>query len=241
MLDTRVERPAFGDAVAVLAAAGSAILGLILAVSSRDPAVALHGGLLAAAAMLAGLVLLNRSFVPETPADSSGYMDGPAKVATVAAVIWGIAGFLVGDILAWQLAFPALNLELPWTSFGRLRPLHIRRHPRIRRERAAGDFLLRCAANLSHAPRRPLDAMVRGVGLPALHRHRRHRLSARRDAKQGVCGAGRVRGLAADRRLGRLPAGLPRHSGPPQGAAYLRRQLVLPRIHRHDCDAASRQ
>ena len=39
-------------------------------------------------------------------------------------VIWGIVGFLVGDLIAWQLAFPALNLDLPWTTFGRLRPLH---------------------------------------------------------------------------------------------------------------------
>ena len=27
-------------------------------------------------------------------------------------------------IIALQLAFPALNLDLPWTNFGRLRPLH---------------------------------------------------------------------------------------------------------------------
>src|SRR2546425_11182483 len=40
------------------------------------------------------------------------------------AMFWGIAGFLVGLIIASQLAWPALNLDLPWTSFGRLRPLH---------------------------------------------------------------------------------------------------------------------
>lgn len=39
-------------------------------------------------------------------------------------MFWGIAGFLVGDLIAWQLAYPALNLDLPWTNFGRLRPLH---------------------------------------------------------------------------------------------------------------------
>jgi cytochrome c oxidase cbb3-type subunit 1 len=31
---------------------------------------------------------------------------------------------LVGVIIAAQLLWPALNLDLPWTSFGRLRPLH---------------------------------------------------------------------------------------------------------------------
>ncbi|KAA3623493.1 MAG: cytochrome-c oxidase, cbb3-type subunit I [Proteobacteria bacterium] len=43
---------------------------------------------------------------------------------TVMTVIWGIVGMLVGVVIAAQLAFPALNLDLPWTSFGRLRPLH---------------------------------------------------------------------------------------------------------------------
>jgi cytochrome c oxidase cbb3-type subunit 1 len=52
------------------------------------------------------------------------YNDGPVKAATIATVFWGIAGFLVGDIIAWQLAFPDLNLGLEWTAFGRLRPLH---------------------------------------------------------------------------------------------------------------------
>jgi hypothetical protein len=39
-------------------------------------------------------------------------------------VFWGIAGFAVGLIIASQLAWPALNFDLPWTTFGRLRPLH---------------------------------------------------------------------------------------------------------------------
>ncbi|MBF0177076.1 MAG: cytochrome-c oxidase, cbb3-type subunit I [Magnetococcales bacterium] len=42
----------------------------------------------------------------------------------VAAVIYGIVGFLVGDLLAWQLAFPELNFGIPYLTFGRLRPLH---------------------------------------------------------------------------------------------------------------------
>ncbi len=39
-------------------------------------------------------------------------------------VVWGIVGMLVGVILASQLTWPQLNLGLPWTHFGRLRPLH---------------------------------------------------------------------------------------------------------------------
>jgi cytochrome c oxidase cbb3-type subunit 1 len=40
------------------------------------------------------------------------------------AVVWGVIGMLVGVIIAAQLVWPELNLGLPWTSFGRLRPLH---------------------------------------------------------------------------------------------------------------------
>jgi cytochrome c oxidase cbb3-type subunit 1 len=49
---------------------------------------------------------------------------GPVKFGAVMAMIWGIAGFTVGLVIALQLAWPVLNLDLPWTTFGRLRPLH---------------------------------------------------------------------------------------------------------------------
>ena len=39
-------------------------------------------------------------------------------------VVWGIVGMLVGVVIAAQLVWPVLNLDLPWFTFGRLRPLH---------------------------------------------------------------------------------------------------------------------
>jgi cytochrome c oxidase cbb3-type subunit 1 len=39
-------------------------------------------------------------------------------------MFWGVAAFLVGVLIALQLAYPVFNLDLEWTSFGRLRPLH---------------------------------------------------------------------------------------------------------------------
>ena len=39
-------------------------------------------------------------------------------------VVWGIVGMTVGVLIAAQLAWPALNFDIPWLSFGRLRPLH---------------------------------------------------------------------------------------------------------------------
>ncbi|ONG46750.1 cytochrome-c oxidase, cbb3-type subunit I [Pseudoroseomonas deserti] len=52
------------------------------------------------------------------------YVDGPIRAMAVATIFWGIVGFLVGVVIASQLAFPLLNLDLEWTTFGRLRPLH---------------------------------------------------------------------------------------------------------------------
>ena len=52
------------------------------------------------------------------------YDDKVIRQFAVMAVVWGVVGMLVGVIIASQLAFPELNLGLPWTSFGRLRPLH---------------------------------------------------------------------------------------------------------------------
>ena len=46
------------------------------------------------------------------------------KQFAVATVVWGIIGMLVGVIIAAQLAWPALNLDIPWLTYGRLRPLH---------------------------------------------------------------------------------------------------------------------
>ncbi|CAA7615336.1 cytochrome-c oxidase, cbb3-type subunit I [Magnetospirillum sp. UT-4] len=59
-----------------------------------------------------------------TLGDAAPYEDGVIRKFVLAAVFWGIVGFLVGDFIAWQLAFPALNLDLEWTTFGRLRPVH---------------------------------------------------------------------------------------------------------------------
>lgn len=42
----------------------------------------------------------------------------------VMTVVWGIVGMLVGVIIAAQLVWPALNFDIAWLTYGRLRPLH---------------------------------------------------------------------------------------------------------------------
>lgn len=58
------------------------------------------------------------------PADPPVYVEGPIRAFAIATTFWGVVGFLVGVVIALQLAFPLLNLDLEWTSFGRLRPVH---------------------------------------------------------------------------------------------------------------------
>lgn len=49
---------------------------------------------------------------------------GVVRRFAIMTVVWGIVGMGVGLLIAAQLAWPALNFDLPWLSFGRLRPLH---------------------------------------------------------------------------------------------------------------------
>ncbi len=59
-----------------------------------------------------------------TSQSATTYSDTVVRQFTIMAVVWGVVGMLVGVIIAAQLVWPELNLGLPWTSFGRLRPLH---------------------------------------------------------------------------------------------------------------------
>jgi len=66
------------------------------------------------------------AFVAAAPAARTRpvYVEDAVRAFVVATMVWGIAAFLVGVVIALQLAFPILNLDLEWTTFGRLRPLH---------------------------------------------------------------------------------------------------------------------
>jgi cytochrome c oxidase cbb3-type subunit I len=123
--NTRVEWATFSSMLTILAAILCAVIGIAVGLGSPSGAMAFHGWVFAAvAALCTWYVIDNMSAVSKAAGDQPDYFDGPIKFATVAAVFWGIAGFIVGDVIAWQLAYPALNFDLPWTSFGRLRPLH---------------------------------------------------------------------------------------------------------------------
>ena len=52
------------------------------------------------------------------------YNDKVVRQFAIMTVFWGIVGMLVGVLIAAQLAWPALNFDIAWLTFGRLRPLH---------------------------------------------------------------------------------------------------------------------
>ena len=43
---------------------------------------------------------------------------------TIMTIIWGIVGMSLGVFIAAQLFAPALNFDIPWLTYSRLRPLH---------------------------------------------------------------------------------------------------------------------
>jgi len=114
----------------VLLTAG-ALLGLLLAGNAYDEGMRVHGLIFFLACTAAVFVLVKRHYDrlerPEAAAPSGGavaYNDEIVRAGVIAAMFWGVIGFLVGVTIALQLAFPVLNFDLPWTNFGRLRPLH---------------------------------------------------------------------------------------------------------------------
>ena len=52
------------------------------------------------------------------------YNDKVVQQFVIMTIVWGIVGMLVGVIIAAQLWLPILNLDIPWLTYGRLRPLH---------------------------------------------------------------------------------------------------------------------
>lgn len=52
------------------------------------------------------------------------YDNKTVKWFAYATMFWGIVGMLAGLLAALQLCIPALNMDLPYTTFGRVRPIH---------------------------------------------------------------------------------------------------------------------
>jgi len=120
--------------MAITVQAGAAllfgILALFMIATATSAGFAIHGVIILIAAILAFVTTLGR-LAPATDGSwiipdrtNGGYHDGVVKAGVIATVFWGVVGLLAGVVIAAQLTWPALNLGLEYTSFGRLRPLH---------------------------------------------------------------------------------------------------------------------
>jgi len=107
-----------------------AFVSVVIAAKAYTQAYAFHAYLFAAAGTTAAFAIFNRYFERDPvflPLEIDGkpnYNMGLVKFATIAAVFWGIAGMAAGLWIALELAYPVLNFDLSFLSFGRLRPLH---------------------------------------------------------------------------------------------------------------------
>ena len=126
----RPKRMTIGEGGGALAFVALAFLTIVIAAKAYTPGYAFHAYLFCAASVAAVFAIFNRYFTrpaepePLTINGKPNYNMGPVKFSSIAAMFWGIAGFSVGLYIALELAFPGLNLGLPWIEFGRLRPLH---------------------------------------------------------------------------------------------------------------------
>jgi cytochrome c oxidase cbb3-type subunit 1 len=102
------------------------ICAAIAANYARDAAYLVHMLLIMASAGGLFLWQLRRTGEDLVPVAMDEYMDGPVRAAAIATAFWGVVGFLVGVIIAFQLAYPVLNFQWAegYLNFGRLRPLH---------------------------------------------------------------------------------------------------------------------
>jgi len=112
----------------VVTRAGGWLLLMFLCVSAAgfaaDTGFAVHMMISAAAATIAAFYTLRQIGRAPEAVRPDRYYDDVIRWGVIATVFWGVAGFLVGILIASQLSWPIFNLGIEYTSFGRLRPLH---------------------------------------------------------------------------------------------------------------------
>ena len=93
---------------------------------ARDLAYMVHAMIIALVAGGLFLHILRNMEEPIVLPDTGNYFDSVIRAGVIATAFWGVVGFLVGVVIALQLAFPQLNFEVlqGFGNFGRLRPLH---------------------------------------------------------------------------------------------------------------------
>src|ERR1700722_3897374 len=113
-----------GDAAIGLLVAALGLVGLIQAAGATDNEIYVFGLSLLGFAVVFDFGLLKRHYDTARQWPEDGYNEAIVKKFLIASMFWGVVAFLVGVVLAAQLSWPALNLGISFTNFGRLRTVH---------------------------------------------------------------------------------------------------------------------
>jgi len=96
-----------------------------MSINAIDHGFAVQMAIVAGAALLAAIGAMRGAGRPALAAGPRDrYDDEVVRWGVIATAFWCVVGLLVGVVIASQLTFPLLNLNLEYTTFGRLRPLH---------------------------------------------------------------------------------------------------------------------
>ena len=130
MAHVETRNPGFSISILTVGAAVGLflVLALLMAAGAKDPLMGIQAWSFIGMAVLfiSAMVIWGGKLNNRNPFDPSVYENAIVKWGVFASMFWGIAGLLVGVVIALQLTFPNLLYFPDWgfTNFGRLRPLH---------------------------------------------------------------------------------------------------------------------
>jgi cytochrome c oxidase cbb3-type subunit 1 len=103
-----------------------ALWSLVAAANGADAAIRVHAWVIGAGFLIGLFGMAGVYSGGGVDVDKTQYNEAIVKYGVIASMFWGVAGLLVGVIIAFQLAFPELLSfpAIPELNFGRLRPLH---------------------------------------------------------------------------------------------------------------------
>ncbi|WP_421580942.1 cytochrome-c oxidase, cbb3-type subunit I [Shinella sp. M31] len=102
-----------------------AIIGIAMAAAGRSDVLGIHGAMVLLYSLILLFILFSTAFgAAPDPTRLTRYYDDPIKVGVGLTLFWAIFGMFIGVWAAAQLAWPNLNFDTSWASFGRIRPAH---------------------------------------------------------------------------------------------------------------------
>lgn len=121
---TRLTRDERRNALILLGLVG--LMGAVLGLAGRNDVLGWHGLLIVVFAAGLALPILGALDAPEPTEDrATAYYDDPTRLGILLSMAWAVFGLFIGVWVAALLAWPELTfVDLPWASFGRLRPAH---------------------------------------------------------------------------------------------------------------------